>query len=30
MESELRAHIREQGETQLDKPPEARGFEIRS
>jgi acylphosphatase len=29
-ESELRAHIRKQSETQLDTPPEARGFEIRS
>jgi acylphosphatase len=30
MESELRAHIRKQSETQLDTPSEARGFEIRS
>ncbi len=30
MESELRAHIRKQNETQLDTLVEARGFEIRS
>ena len=30
MESELRAHIRKQGETPLTTPVEARGFEIRS
>lgn len=30
MESELRAHIRKQEETQLTQPVEARGFEIRS
>jgi acylphosphatase len=30
MESELRAHIRKQNETQLAAPIEARGFEIRS
>jgi acylphosphatase len=30
MESELRAHIRKQSETQLDALVEARGFEIRS
>jgi len=30
MESELRAHIRKQSETELTAPVEARGFEIRS